>query len=99
MSEENWSHDYAKSLAVYMNGHGLRMLDEQGQKITDNSFYIIFNAYEGSLDYKLPSDKYGDEWIKVLDTHENCISEDGERFNADDIISVQGRSVVLLKQP
>ncbi len=99
MNEENWSHDFAKSLAVYMNGHGLRSIDDQGRKITDDSFYIIFNAYEGSLDFKLPSDKYGDEWIKVLDTHEGVISEDGERYGADDLVNVQGRSVVLLKQP
>jgi glycogen operon protein len=82
-----------------MNGHGLRTVDEKGQKITDDSFYIIFNAYEGDLDYKLPSDKYGDEWIRILDTHENYISEDGERYGADEIVKVHGRSVVLLKQP
>lgn len=99
MSDENWSHDYAKSLAVYMNGHGLRMLDEKGRKIVDNSFYIIFNAYEGALDFKLPSDRYGDEWIKVIDTHDNYISEEGDKYNSGDIIKVQGRSVVLLKQP
>jgi glycogen operon protein len=99
MTEENWNHDFAKSLAVYMNGHGLRSLDEKGRKIIDNSFYIIFNAYEGDLNYKLPPDKYGDEWIKVLDTHENYISEDGEKYGPEDTIKVHGRSVVLLKQP
>ena len=99
MSEENWSHDFAKSLAVYMNGHGLRSLDEKGRKITDDSFYIIFNAYEGNLDFRLPSDKYGDEWIKVLDTHEGYIRKDGERYGAEELVNVHGRSVVLLKQP
>ncbi len=99
MSEENWLHDFAKSLAVYMNGHGLRSLDEKGRKITDDSFYIIFNAYEGNLDFRLPSDKYGDEWIKVLDTHEGFIREDGKRYGAEELVNVHGRSVVLLKQP
>jgi glycogen operon protein len=99
MSEENWNHDYAKSLAVYLNGHGLRSTDSKGGKIIDNSFYVIFNAYDGELDFKLPSDKYGDEWIKVLDTAENFIGEEGPKFTASDVIKVKSRSVVLLKQP
>ena len=99
MTEENWNHDYAKSLAVYLNGHGLRSTDSKGGKIIDNSFYVIFNAYGGDLDFKLPTDKYGDEWIKVLDTAENFIGEDGEKFSASDVIRVKSRSVVLLKQP
>lgn len=99
MSEENWNHDFAKSLAVFLNGHGLRSTDPKGNKITDNSFYVIFNAYDGELDFKLPTDKYGDTWIKVLDTAENFIGENGQIFSASDVIRVNGRSVVLLKQP
>jgi isoamylase len=99
MNEENWNHDFAKSLAVYLNGHGLRTVDVKGRKIIDNSFYVIFNAYDGELDFKLPSEKYGDEWIKVLDTATNSITENGEKYNAADVIKVAGRSVILLKQP
>ncbi len=98
MNEINWKNDFAKSLGVYLNGHGLRSVDEKGEKIIDNDFYIIFNAYDGPLDYTLPSEKYGDKWIKVLDTHENYIREEGEVFHAGDIVKVKGRSVVLLKQ-
>jgi glycogen operon protein len=99
MSEENWNHDFAKSLAVYLNGHGLRSIDTKGNKIIDNSFYVIFNAYDGELDFKLPGEKYGEEWIKVLDTSEDFIGEDGQSFSAADVVRVKGRSVVLLKQP
>jgi glycogen operon protein len=99
MSEENWNHDFAKSLAVYLNGHGLRSVDPQGNKIIDNSFYVIFNAYDGDLDFKLPGEKYGDEWIKVLDTSADFIGEEGEKYSAADVLNVKGRSVVLLKQP
>jgi len=98
MNEMNWKNDFAKSLGVYLNGHGLRSVDEKGEKIIDNDFYIIFNAYEDTLNYTLPSEKYGDKWVKVLDTHENYIKEDGEVFHAREVVKVEGRSVVLLKQ-
>src|SRR5439155_13789728 len=98
MTEENWKNDFAKSLGVFLSGHGLRTVNNKGKKILDNSFYVVFNAYDGQLDYQLPSEKYGESWVKVLDTHENFIKEEGEIFQAGDKISVQGRSVILLKQ-
>ncbi|HWJ90775.1 MAG TPA: glycogen debranching protein GlgX, partial [Flavisolibacter sp.] len=97
MTEENWSNDFAKSLAVYLNGHGLRSLDPKGQKILDDDFYVVFNAYHDALDYKLPSEKYGEEWTRVLDTEENCVEENGEVYGAGDIVNIKGRSVVVFK--
>ncbi len=97
MSEENWSHDFAKSLGVYLNGKEIHMVNKEGEKVIDDSFYIIFNAYEGNLDYVLPPKKYAETWHKVLDTNEDCISEDGISFKAEQKINVAGRSVVILK--
>ncbi|HEU4469839.1 MAG TPA: glycogen debranching protein GlgX [Flavisolibacter sp.] len=99
MSEENWTNDFAKSMAVFLNGHGLRSVDLKGRKIIDKSFYVIFNAYHEALDYKLPSDKYGEEWVKVLDTDEGNIDPEGTLHNAGEVVRVEGRSVVLLRQP
>jgi isoamylase len=98
MSEENWNNDFAKSLAVYLNGHGLRTVDSEGNKIIDNSFYIIFNAYHDSIEYRLPPRKYGSKWVRALDTADGRINEEESAYNAGDTIKVEGRSVVLLKQ-
>ena len=100
MTEENWNHDFAKSLAIYMNGRGLKMIDAMGEKVVDNNFYIIFNAYHEPLDYCLPSEKYAERWVKVIDTAANFIAEDStETYEPGDTLKVEGRSVVLLKQP
>ncbi|MFL5788164.1 MAG: glycogen debranching protein GlgX [Flavisolibacter sp.] len=98
MTEENWNNDFAKSLAVYLNGHGLRTVDSEGNKIIDNSFYIIFNAYHDSIEYRLPPRKYGSKWVRALDTTDGRINEEESAYNAGDTIKVEGRSVVLLKQ-
>ncbi|MGV3527454.1 MAG: glycogen debranching protein GlgX [Flavisolibacter sp.] len=99
MSEENWNHDFAKSLAVFLFGRGIRSVGVHGEKIEDDSFYIIFNAFHGSLDYKLPGKKFGKQWIKVLDTHENFLEENGPVFKPGQSVTVEGRSVVVLKNP
>jgi len=99
MTDENWNNDFAKSLGVYYNGLGVHAVGYKGEKIKDDSFYVIFNAYHDSLNFKMPSEKYGKYWMKVIDTHEGTVSEDGERCNPNDNVKVNGRSVVVFKYP
>ncbi|RCH55305.1 glycogen debranching enzyme GlgX [Mucilaginibacter hurinus] len=95
MTEDNWSHDFAKSLAVFLNGNGLHALDPKGERIVDDHFYLIFNAFHEAIDYVLPPKKYGDNWLKVLDTSMDKVRR--TTHEAEEKISVQGRSVILLQ--
>jgi glycogen operon protein len=99
MTEENWSHDFAKSLAVFLNGKGLRSRGPGGEQIVDDSFYVIFNAYHGPIVYQLPPRKYGREWTKILDTSNSRVEEEGVAYGASENIIVEGRSIVLLHHP
>ncbi|PWG79032.1 glycogen debranching protein GlgX [Pararcticibacter amylolyticus] len=99
MPDESWSHDFAKSLAIFLNGKGIRTMGPKGEVIQDDSFYVIFNAHYEPLNFVLPSSRYGEEWIKVLDTSENLVDDEGERHKAGEAVKVESRSVVLLKQP
>jgi glycogen operon protein len=99
MSEENWNQDYAKSLGVFLFGLGIRSEGPRGEKITDDSFYIIFNAFHDSLEYKLPGKKFGKKWVRVLDTHENFLEESGSEHKPESMVRVEGRSVMVLKAP
>ena len=65
----------------------------------DDDFYIIFNAHHDPLNYKLPGEKYGKTWIKVVDSNAAHAGEDGETYNAADTIEVPSRSVLVLKNP
>ena len=100
MSEENWKEDFAKSLGVFLNGKALKAEGPKGEHLTDNSFYIIFNAYDGELPYVLPSEEFGSTWVKVIDTNENFFNEEGGgSFPPGETITVPGRSVIVLKEP
>lgn len=70
MEEDHWNTDFAKSLMVYLNGHSIPSPDERGQKILDNDFLILFNASEIGLPFKMPEEKYGKGWKKMVDTWE-----------------------------
>jgi isoamylase len=98
MTEDHWGHDFAKSLGIYLNGRGLRSVSPTGEKIVDDSFYIIFNAHHDQLDFKLPQSKYAKHWTIVLDTFQSYVGE-SEQYEAESTITVEGRSILLLQHP
>lgn len=99
MKDEQWNEGYAKSLGVYLNGLGLRCLDEKGRKLTDKDFYILFNAHDDVLEFILPDQKFGNKWQKVLDTatDDEVLTEPVNVFTAGEKLIVQGRSIIVLQ--
>ena len=98
MSDEHWNVGYAKSLGIYLNGLGIHWTDPKGQRITDDSFYVIFNAHHEPLDFVLPDSKYGKHWTKMIDTNVEDV-EDKQSYSAGDSFKVEGRSIVVLHHP
>ena len=97
MTEQNWNHDYAKSLGVYLNGHGIHSLGPRGEQVIDDSFYIIFNAFHETLEYTLPPKKYGNKWqVEVTTADKKADSK--IVFPAEDKMPVEGRSIIVLRQ-
>lgn len=99
MTEEHWNQDFAKSMAVFLNGQGIRSVGPKGDQIVDDSFYIIFNAHHEPLEFKLPSRKYGTHWIKVVDTTNAFVGDESEEYKAKDSIAVESRSIIVLRKP
>jgi glycogen operon protein len=99
MPEENWNLDYAKSLGVFMNGRGIRTTGPKGERTIDDSFYVIFNSHYDSLNYTLPSVKYGNKWILCINTESAVWQPNGPIYFPGQEVTVAGRSIVLLQHP
>ena len=63
----------------------------------DSSFYIIFNAYHDAVEYKIPPEKYGRQWEKLLMTG-NGSAKDKSRYRPGDFVHVEGRTVIVLQR-
>ncbi|HEY3404735.1 MAG TPA: glycogen debranching protein GlgX [Ohtaekwangia sp.] len=98
LTEESWSTDFAKSLAVFLYGKGLHAPDSHGRSILDDSFYIIFNAHHEPVEYKLPPERYGRSWELVLNTAEDQFSS-GQHYKAGSVIRIESRSIYILQHP
>lgn len=96
MDDHHWQEDHARSLAVFLNGAGIRSVDTDGKKIVDANFYLLFNAYWEDVTYTLPSENYGAGWFKILDTNNDTIERFGN-YSAGDSILVPSRSILLFQ--
>lgn len=95
MEDHNWDHDFARSLGIYLNGFGLHSVDAKGIPIKDDSFYLMFNAYDQHIDYRLPAFLINKDWEIVLDTSNDDVFE--KSLNNQETIRVEGRAVVVLR--
>ncbi|MBI4498943.1 MAG: glycogen debranching protein GlgX [Chloroflexi bacterium] len=99
MEEEHWGEGYAKSLGVFLNGKGITTPDARGERIIDDSFYLLFNAHYEPLTFTLPPDEWGSWWTVVLDTAEaRLLPEEGSRIcGAGSDVLVAARSLVVMR--
>jgi glycogen operon protein len=102
MSEDDWRAGFAKSLGVFLNGGAIPTPDERGERIVDDSFYVMFNAHHEAIDFTLPSNEWGERWTEVMNTSDNGdqMSEErlGHEYRAGDAVQVQALSLVLLRR-
>jgi glycogen operon protein len=102
MSEEDWQVGYAKSLGVFLHGAATQRPGEHGERVKDDSFYVIFNAHHEPLPFALPPQQFGGHWMRVLDTSTDALPElrrsrRAQQLQAGEQIEVQSRSVVVLR--
>jgi glycogen operon protein len=98
MTDVHWTSTFAKSLGVFLSGQHLGAQTERGEVIIDDSFYIMFNSHFQPVIFTLPERKWGDSWVKVIDTCDGSFEpEESLEINASENIEVRERSIILLK--
>ncbi len=68
MSDEDWDVGYARSLMMFLNGQAIPTVGPRGEKYTDDSFLMMFNASPEPMTFVIPEGLGGEKWIVELDT-------------------------------
>ena len=95
MAPEDWDSGFGRSIGVFLNGEGIRGRDARGQRITDSSFLLYFNAHDDAVDFTIPPDEYGPAWDEVIDTAGKFA--DSDAIAAGTTITVEAKSMVVLR--
>jgi glycogen operon protein len=102
MSEQDWQAGFAKSLGVFLNGDAIASPNERGERVTDKSFYVMFNAHHQSLSFTLPEAKWGRRWTELLNTADGAdpAADDsqGPEISAGSQVEVEAWSTLLLQR-
>ena len=100
MDDEDWENGLARTLAMFLNGDAITSPGPSGQHVVDDSFLLLFNAYESALEFIVPAEEWGKRWVVEFDTAENPNrkSANQRRVTAGKSMSVEGRSAVLLRR-
>ncbi|MDX2097650.1 MAG: glycogen debranching protein GlgX [Leptolyngbyaceae cyanobacterium bins.59] len=97
MTQEEWDVGYAKSIAVFLNGQKIPSPGPQGQKVSDDSFILFFNAHYETLEFALPEVFQEKTWKLEIDTKEPRFITDEKFYTKDQAIPVTARSLVVLR--
>jgi len=96
MTAEEWDHEHARALGVYLAGEALSETDRRGQRLTDDNFLLLFNAGAEAVDFQLPQQLGPGSWMVLVDTcHEQGLQSDGA-FEPGASYHAQARSLALL---
>jgi glycogen operon protein len=102
MSEDDWRAGFAKSLGVFLNGRAIPTPNERGERVYDESFYVMFNAGHEPLEFTIPEEKWGTKWRVLVNTFEegDHMSEEdgGDEYDAGARLQVQPWTLVLLER-
>ena len=89
MEPDDWGSGFGKAVGVYLDGDGIRGRDARGERITDRSVLVWFNAHDDTVDFTVPAVEYADAWDILVDTSGTVATDDAIR--ADRRIAVPGR--------
>jgi isoamylase len=99
MSDDDWESGFAKSVAVFLNGKGIREPDVRGEPLSDDSFFLLFNGHHESIDFVLPDIGAAVSWHVIVDTHAPMADDaDPRSVKTGEALAVQARSIVVLRQ-
>lgn len=98
MTEAEWNTRFTRSFGMRLGGDAMMEWDEQGQRISDDTFLLLFNADAHPVEFTLPGDRSDIRWVIVLTTEDPRIQEGTRTELPGNRISLEGRSVALFKR-
>ena len=99
MTDHDWDAGFVKSLTVFLNGRAISEPDRRGERVSDGSFLLLFNASEQDLVFTIPPRRYGQRWAKALDTALPAADfEHDTAVKPGDVITVINHSLQVLSR-
>jgi isoamylase len=97
MTEQEWHAGFVRCFGMCLSGEAIDEWDEHGERVTDVTFLLLFNADGAPIDFTLPACGPGERWEGVLDTNEPGVAEGERSFGPGTELQLEGRTMVVLR--
>jgi isoamylase len=98
MTDDDWQSGFARGIGVFFSGHGIPA-NARGEGITDDSFYLLFNAHHEPIPFRLPPEHWGEQWEPVLDTSNPTPDPSAhDVLHAGDEVQVESYTMMVLRR-
>jgi glycogen operon protein len=81
---------------VFLNGHAISGDGPRGDRLVDDHFLLLFNAYDHPVDFILPRTTSQGTWRVRIDTKRSKPRKSRRRFETGDPVRVEGSAVLVL---
>jgi glycogen operon protein len=97
MTRKDWQ-DGDHVLGMFLNGQEIQSPGPQGQRISDDSFLVLFNAHHEDRDFMLPRRRFGAQWALELSTADPDAEAGSVHYGARTEVPVMSHSTLVLKR-
>jgi glycogen operon protein len=100
MTGGDWGSGYGQAIAVFLNGEAISEPDTRGQRVSDDSFLLLFNAHSEPVMFMLPGERFGHSWQVVIDTAAGTPAGPAEvaLLRASAQVTVMGRATTIMRR-
>ena len=95
MSPTDWDSGFGRAIAVFLNGNGIHARGPRGERITDRSFLMLFNAGDDPVNFTIPPDEYSASWEIVVDTAAEKPA--AAALDAGATVPIEGKATMVLR--
>jgi glycogen operon protein len=96
MVDQHWTDSGLKSVMVFLNGCAISDTGPRGERVTDDSFLLLFNAHDHPVDFTITVAVPDARWRVLFDTRKTRPRASRRRFVSGERVRVEPRSVVIL---
>jgi isoamylase len=97
MTDEDWANHGTSSLAMFLAGHGIDDVDDEGNALVDDDLILVINGSDTELPYTLPAlAPDAPAWELCIDTGNDGASE---TVQAGDSTHLPPRTLKLFRRP
>jgi glycogen operon protein len=95
MTDADWCAGHVHCLGMSLPGDQIEETGERGERITGDTFVVLFNAHDDPVPFRLGARRRDVSWTTVLDTADSAAP--GCVFPHMGIYPLHGRSLAVLR--